>query len=677
MADPTETTSTSYREVSDQVAGLTGTAISATGDIIDIETGGRLGGRLLGPLGVGADVYFRSIDEDGLTVRDGVSVGGGFLGGVLTGAALGSMGWNPFTAALGGIAGGFAVGFGIDSIPGSDPRGGIVTTVSGNASGGIERQTHQIVGFEWVGGQKVDVLHTTTVVTDAQGNIVSRSQVRTAVTNGFETLDMIRDAYRGKGLVEQCFPASTPITISLTETRPISDIRVGDTVLAFDPAADLGRGALVPRKVVRLYRNTTDEWVKLTWVEGGEAKELIATPGHHFLDRFGNFPTIEEMLQNGRATVVLASGELTEVTAERITYSAQTAHLFEQAQAVGMIAGNAALKPAAIDAWQTYNFEVEDLHTYVAGGVRVHNSSGILGQAGNTIDDALDRILGGTDGDGSVRDKISDTLTAHLHFAGELLSRFDAGKFYRKISPKYSTWRVCNKIAAAVFLCAGLMVKSAHADTEKYFEKWTKSEGFDVGYACNWWKDVPGPESMFQVRKLKSAEILADVDSVEFRMIKPHSAKSTIDSYDGSLFTVRVDREAGSIAAIRVVYSFTRNGSCSFIVKAADSSLIEVLRGSDAPSAAISRKAMKWVGQSIDACHRRLRRAIDPNLLFDCRRSLNPYSTDDEPSEGLRESVMPEGVVPASVARIFIQNRSKTFAVTTYGETIEIRAVGE
>ena len=224
------------------------------------------------------------------------------------------------------------------------------------------------------------------------------------------------------GIDPRCFPAHTPIAISLTETRPISDIRVGDTVLAFDPSADLGRGALVPRKVVRLYRNTTEEWVKLTWAEGGEQKELIATPGHHFLDRFGSFPTIEEMLQNGRATVVLASGDLTEVTAERITYSAETAHLFEQAQAVGMIAGNAALKPAAIDAWQTYNFEVEDLHTYVASGVRVHNSSGVLGQVGNTIDDALDRILGGTDGDGSVRDKISDTLTAPLHVAGHLLS---------------------------------------------------------------------------------------------------------------------------------------------------------------------------------------------------------------------------------------------------------------
>ncbi len=84
------------------------------------------------------------------------------------------------------------------------------------------------------------------------------------------------------------------------------------------------------------------------------------------------------MIEAGRATVVLASGELTEVTAERITYSAETAHLFEQAQVAKMIAGNAALKPAGIDAWQTYNFEVEDLHTYVAGGVRVHNQSGNL-----------------------------------------------------------------------------------------------------------------------------------------------------------------------------------------------------------------------------------------------------------------------------------------------------------
>lgn len=62
----------------------------------------------------------------------------------------------------------------------------------------------------------------------------------------------------------ECFPASTPIAISLTETRPISDIRIGDTVLAFDPAADLGRGALVPRKVVQLYRHCANPTPRAT-----------------------------------------------------------------------------------------------------------------------------------------------------------------------------------------------------------------------------------------------------------------------------------------------------------------------------------------------------------------------------------------------------------------------------
>lgn len=255
----------------------------------------------------------------------------------------------------------------------------------------------------------------------SNGMLVNSNVMVVPGTSGHSLGDLLA------GFPRECFPASAPIAVSLTETRPISDIRVGDTVLAFDPAADFGRGALVPRKVVRLYRNSTDAWVKLTWFEGGEAKELVATPGHHFLDRFGNFPTIEEMLENGKATVVLASGELTEVTAERVVWSAETAHLFEQAQSVGMVAGNAALKPAALDAWQTYNFEVEGLHTYVAGGVRVHNKSGILGWAGNTIDSGIDTLLGGSDGDGTLRDKLTDLLTAPFHTAGEIGNGLIAG----------------------------------------------------------------------------------------------------------------------------------------------------------------------------------------------------------------------------------------------------------
>ena len=61
--------------------------------------------------------------------------------------------------------------------------------------------------------------------------------------------------------------------------------------------------------------------------------------------------------------------------AERLVYSAATADMFERATAMAATSGALAIAPHALDAWATYNFEVEDLHTYVAGGVRVHNDS--------------------------------------------------------------------------------------------------------------------------------------------------------------------------------------------------------------------------------------------------------------------------------------------------------------
>jgi hypothetical protein len=229
----------------------------------------------------------------------------------------------------------------------------------------------------------------------------------------------------------KCFARQTPIAMGDGSFRMIEDIRAGDTVLSFDPTADHGRGALVPRRVTRLYHNTTTEWVRLSWTEDGEARELIATPGHHMLDQYGRFPRLDAMLREGRATVVLASGALAEVLAERIVYSAATAHLFERAQSALAIAGNAALKPAPVDAWATYNFEVEELHTYVAGGVRVHNDSGALGALGNAIDDGLDAALGGKDHDGSVRDILTDAATLPFHAAGEIIDGLEkfANKF--------------------------------------------------------------------------------------------------------------------------------------------------------------------------------------------------------------------------------------------------------
>ena len=129
----------------------------------------------------------------------------------------------------------------------------------------------------------------------------------------------------------RCFPAHITIQTSPTSTKPISEIRIGDVVLAFDPAADQGRGAMVPKRLKRLFRNTTTEWIKLTWLVDGQPQELVATPGHHMLDKSGGFTRLDRLVINGKAEVVLASGAVVEADVEHISYSAETAHLFEQA----------------------------------------------------------------------------------------------------------------------------------------------------------------------------------------------------------------------------------------------------------------------------------------------------------------------------------------------------------
>jgi hypothetical protein len=133
------------------------------------------------------------------------------------------------------------------------------------------------------------------------------------------------------------FPAHTRIQTSRSTSAAMSALRVGDVVLAFDARADRGRGALVPRRVTRLYRNTTTDWIRLRWHDG--AREVITTPGHHFLDEFGLFPTIEEMTRTGSATVVLASGAVRQVTAERVPFCADVAPLFERAMGQGGVEG--------------------------------------------------------------------------------------------------------------------------------------------------------------------------------------------------------------------------------------------------------------------------------------------------------------------------------------------------
>ncbi len=139
----------------------------------------------------------------------------------------------------------------------------------------------------------------------------------------------------------RCFPGYTQIAQPDNRSKRIDAIDVGDTVLSFDPHANGGRGALLSGVVTKVFRNTTDVWLKLSFLDGGT---LSATPGHHMLGADGRFDRLDHLVQwapdgdSGRVTLVGESGDLRAARVETIRYSAATAHLYPLA---GGIAGNA------------------------------------------------------------------------------------------------------------------------------------------------------------------------------------------------------------------------------------------------------------------------------------------------------------------------------------------------
>jgi hypothetical protein len=167
----------------------------------------------------------------------------------------------------------------------------------------------------------------------------------------------------------QCFPAGTCIRLPSGATRNIEQVVIGTEVATFLEGVST---PLVSGKVVRVFQGLTDTWVRLS-------NGLVTTPGHHFLTPAGKFLPIGDILWN-ESQIVLENGCVINVTGAYIRYSEETAELFEEAEGYLLdTEGSAAVQPRYKRGWRTYNFEVEDFHTYVAGGVRVHNQSVIIG----------------------------------------------------------------------------------------------------------------------------------------------------------------------------------------------------------------------------------------------------------------------------------------------------------
>ena len=139
------------------------------------------------------------------------------------------------------------------------------------------------------------------------------------------------------GLV-QCFVSGT-IVSTASCTKNIEDIQVGDKVWATNP--ETGETAL--KEVTQLFRGQTDEWVH---VFAGE-EEIVCTPGHPFYLPEKGWINAGDL----RVGDMLVTLEGSSIIIERI-YREQ----LETPET-------------------TYNFEVEDFHTYYVGDQEflVHN----------------------------------------------------------------------------------------------------------------------------------------------------------------------------------------------------------------------------------------------------------------------------------------------------------------
>ncbi|WP_299395972.1 calcium-binding protein [Pelagibius sp.] len=216
---------------------------------------------------------------------------------------------------------------------------------------------------------------------------------------------------------DRCFSAETAVLLASGEQRAIRDIAVGDIVAGFDAAAAAGRGAVQPKRVARKYENVTQEFIRLEFPDGRDA--VYVTPGHAFLDETGGFTKIGDLLRLGGRTarIVDADGSIVTTKAEFLRYGAESAGMFEQSATRSTLSdGNTVFKQNVHEGWKTYNFEVEDFHTYIAGGVRVHNDSGPLGELGDSIDNAVFDKLG------PAGDALGDLVNTGFHVAGEILS---------------------------------------------------------------------------------------------------------------------------------------------------------------------------------------------------------------------------------------------------------------
>jgi len=161
----------------------------------------------------------------------------------------------------------------------------------------------------------------------------------------------------------ECFKEGT-LVLTKEGNKTIEDIQVGDEVWAYDE--ETGEKAL--KKVVQIFRNTTKQWTQVE-IESEEGIQTITcTPGHKFY-----LPENKQKRDIGKRQEHESYYYLSEKWVRAIDLKTNDKVLLENGK-YGIIR-NVTLQQLETPE-TTYNFEVEDYHTYSVGndGILTHNT---------------------------------------------------------------------------------------------------------------------------------------------------------------------------------------------------------------------------------------------------------------------------------------------------------------
>lgn len=140
------------------------------------------------------------------------------------------------------------------------------------------------------------------------------------------------------GGIFQCVDEATPILMGDGSLKPISDVSVGDRVMAYD---SINRH-YVNKRITAKYDQGTRECITLKFFDGGET--LTCTPDHPILNATSRVFAEAESLAGSLVVAWVLHRRVDKIV------------------------------PAGVR--HVYDVEVEDVHTFVAAGVVVHNCTG-------------------------------------------------------------------------------------------------------------------------------------------------------------------------------------------------------------------------------------------------------------------------------------------------------------